>query len=206
MALSAVLAFWVTSFLLVITPGADWAYVINAGLRGRSVVPSVAGLLLGYVALTAVVAAGVGTLVAGSPVALGVLTLAGAGYLIWLGVGALRHPADPAAAEDDAGAGSWRSQVLKGAGISGLNVKGLILFLSLLPAFATTGAALPLAGQIAVFGLVHVLSCGVVYTAVGVAARRVLAARRSLARGVSRFSGAAMVSIGSVLVAHQFAA
>ncbi len=206
MAVSAVVAFWVTSFLLVITPGADWAYMINAGLRGRSVLPAAAGLLLGYVALTAVVATGVGTLVAGSPVALGVLTLAGAGYLIWLGVGALRHPADPAAADDGTPAVSTRAQVLKGAGISGVNVKGLILFISLLPAFATTGAALPVTAQIAVFGLVHIVSCGVVYTAVGMTARRVLAARRSLARGVSRFSGVAMVTIGGVLVAHQFAA
>ncbi len=206
MAMSAVLAFWVTSFLLVMTPGADWAYMITAGLRGRSVVPAVTGLLLGYVALTAVVAAGVGTLVAGSPVALGVLTFAGAGYLIWLGIGALRHPAEPAAADGDATTTSWRRQVLTGAGISGLNVKGLILFISLLPAFAATDAALPLTAQIAVFGLVHVVSCGLVYTAVGVTARRVLAARRSLARGVSRLSGVAMVSIGSVLVAHQLAA
>ncbi len=206
MAWGAVLAFWGTSFLLVITPGADWAFVINAGLRGRSVLPAVTGLLLGYVALTAVVAAGVGTLVAGSSVALGALTFAGAGYLIWLGVGALRHPTDPAAARDGTDAASTRAQVLKGAGISGLNVKGLILFISLLPAFSTTGAALPVTGQIAVLGLVHIVSCGVVYTMVGMTARRVLSARRSLARGVSRFSGAAMVAIGGVLVAHQLAA
>jgi threonine/homoserine/homoserine lactone efflux protein len=208
-AVSAVVAFWVTSFLLVVTSGAEWAYMINAGLRGRSVLPAAAGLLLGYVGLTAVVAAGVGTLVAGSPVALGALTLAGAGYLIWLGVGALRHPADPAAAGDEAAAASTRPRCSrepgKGAGISGLNVKGLILFISLLPAFATTQAALPVTAQIAVFGLVHIVSCGVVYTAVGMTARRVLAARRSLARAVSRFSGASMVAIGSMLVAHQFA-
>ncbi len=206
MALSTVVAFWVTSFMLVITPGVDWAYMINAGLRSRSVLPAAAGLLLGYVALTAVVAAGVGTLVAGSPVALGVLTLAGAVYLIWLGVGALRHPTDSPAADDGAAVEPWHAQVLKGAAISGVNVKGLILFISLLPAFATTGAALPVTVQIAVFGLVHIVSCGVVYTAVGITARRVLSARPSLARGVARLSGAAMVTIGGVLVTRQFVA
>jgi threonine/homoserine/homoserine lactone efflux protein len=139
-ALGAVVAFWATSFLLVITPGADWAYMITAGLRGRTVVPAVAGLLLGYVVLTAVVAAGVAVLVAGSPAVLGALTLAGAAYLIWLGVGVLRHPAQPGAADSD-GDTSWRWQVLKGAGISGLNPKALLLFLALLPQFTVTGSA-----------------------------------------------------------------
>lgn len=82
--------------------------------------------------LTAVVAAGVGALVAESPVVLGVLTVAGAVYLICLGVGALRHPAEPTWADDGAAASSV-SQALKGAGISGLNPKGLLLLVSLLP-------------------------------------------------------------------------
>ena len=58
MAIGVVIAFWGVSFLLVLVPGADWAYAIAAGLRDRSVLPAVAGLLAGYVALTAVVAAG----------------------------------------------------------------------------------------------------------------------------------------------------
>ena len=45
------------SFLLVLVPGADWAYAIAAGLRDRSVLPAVAGLLAGYAVLTTVVAA-----------------------------------------------------------------------------------------------------------------------------------------------------
>ena len=36
MAGSTVAAFWAVSFLLVITPGADWAYAIAAGLRHRT--------------------------------------------------------------------------------------------------------------------------------------------------------------------------
>jgi hypothetical protein len=36
-ALGAVVAFRGTSFLLVLTPGADWAYMITAGLRNRGV-------------------------------------------------------------------------------------------------------------------------------------------------------------------------
>ena len=57
MAVGTLAAFWAVSFLLVLVPGADWAYAIAAGLRDRSVLPAVAGLLAGDAGLTAVVAA-----------------------------------------------------------------------------------------------------------------------------------------------------
>ena len=37
MPVSSVLAFWVVALLLIAVPGADWAFTIGAGLRGRSV-------------------------------------------------------------------------------------------------------------------------------------------------------------------------
>ena len=58
MAAGPVIAFWTVSLALVLVPGADWAYAIAAGLRDRSVLPAVAGMLAGYLALTLVVAAG----------------------------------------------------------------------------------------------------------------------------------------------------
>ena len=35
MAIGTLAAFWAVSFLLVLVPGADWAYAIAAGLRDR---------------------------------------------------------------------------------------------------------------------------------------------------------------------------
>ena len=98
MAISTVMAFWAVSFLLVLVPGADWAYAIAAGLRDRSVLPAVAGLLAGYVALTAVVAAGVAAVIARSPVMLTVLTTLGAVYLLWLGISTVARPLAPRSA------------------------------------------------------------------------------------------------------------
>ena len=95
MAGGTVTAFWAVSFLFVVTPGADWAYAIAAGLRHRVVLPAVGGLLAGHLVATAVVAAGVGALVARLPLLLTVLTLAGALYLVWLGTGTLARPAVP---------------------------------------------------------------------------------------------------------------
>jgi threonine/homoserine/homoserine lactone efflux protein len=202
MACGTVAAFWAVSFLFVITPGADWAYAIAAGLRHRVVLPAVGGLLVGHLAATAVVAAGVGALVARSPLVLTVLTAVGATYLVWLGTGMLAHPATPQACTEEP-AGSWLRQAAKGAGISGLNPKVFLLFLALLPQFTDPDAAWPIEAQIVVLGLVHVASCAVVYTGVGTGARRLLRVRPTAAGAVTRVSGTAMIVIGVVLLAEQ---
>jgi threonine/homoserine/homoserine lactone efflux protein len=162
----------------------------------------VGGLLAGHLVATAIVAAGAGTLVAGSPVVLTVLTVAGSAYLAWLGIGMLVRPSIPQAGEEQV-SGSWARQVLKGAGISGLNPKVFLLFLALLPQFTDLDAHWPIAGQIVVLGLVHVASCAIVYTGVGAGARVVLRTRPTAARAVNRISGAAMVAIGVFLLVEQ---
>jgi threonine/homoserine/homoserine lactone efflux protein len=202
MAISAVTGFWMVSLLLVLVPGADWAYAIAAGVRDRSVLPAVAGLLTGYVALTAVVAAGVAALVARWPLLLTTLTAVGALYLLWLGISTLARPSAPAAPSGE-GSPSWVRRAVRGAGISGLNPKALLLFVALLPQFVTRGVAWPFAAQIALLGLVHTANCGVVYTGVGTAARRVLRARPATAVVVTRCSGAAMVVIAALLLAER---
>ncbi|MFD7511428.1 LysE family translocator [Streptomyces sp. NPDC059853] len=203
MSASVIAAFWALSVLLVLVPGADWAYVITAGLRDRSVAPAVGGLLLGYAALTAVVAAGVGAVLAGSPALLTALTALGAAYLVWLGATALARPAAPAAeAGGEAPASRW-AKVLKGAGISGLNPKALLLFVALLPQFTSRDSGWPLAVQLALLGLVHTVNCGAVYAGVGLTARAVLRSRPAAARAVSRLSGLAMATIGVLLLADH---
>jgi threonine/homoserine/homoserine lactone efflux protein len=205
MAIGTVMAFWAVSFLLVLVPGADWAYAIAAGLRDRSVLPAVAGLLAGYVALTAVVAAGVAALIARSPVLLAVLTTLGALYLLWLGATTVARPSAPRAAAEQSSQSRVR-RAAKGAGISGFNPKALLLFLALLPQFITRSASWPVAAQIALLGLVHTANCAMVYTSVGVTARRVLRTRPATAAVVTRCSGAAMIVIGIVLLAERLLA
>lgn len=164
--------------------------------------PAVGGLLLGHLVATLVVAAGVAALVARQPLVLAVLTCAGAAYLVWLGVGALRSRGE-LHAHGASAAGSWLRQAATGFGVSGLNPKVFLLFLALLPQFTDADASWPVAAQIVALGLVHVASCAVVYTLVGTGARRVLGTRPAAARAVTRLSGAAMVLIGIVLLAEQ---
>ncbi|EFE68841.1 LysE family translocator [Streptomyces viridosporus] len=203
---TALLSFLALDLMLVCVPGADWAYTISAGLRGRSVVPAVGGLVAGYALHTVLAAAGLAVLVAGSPALLTALTVAGAGYLVWLGWSVLRRPGAPAAdgaAEEENGVRAFR----RGAAISGLNPKGLLLYLSVLPQFLVTGdgARLPVPAQTAVLGLLHMACCAVVYLSVGLAARAVLGTRPAAARAVVRTSGAAMLGIGAFLLVQRLA-
>lgn len=202
MSLHAFAAFWAVSLLFVITPGADWAYAIAAGLKGRVVIPAVAGLLGGHVAATLIVAAGVGGLVASSPVAMAVLSVAGAGYLLWLGVNMLVKPSVPHAGALQQEL-SWQRWAFKGLCVSGLNPKVFLLFLALLPQFTEATAPWPVPLQIIALGLVHAASCGVVYLLVGFGSQAVLRARPAAARWVSRLSGACMIIIAAILLIEQ---
>ena len=195
-------AFLAVDLLLVFTPGADWAFAISAGLRDRSVVPAVAGLIAGHAAYALLAVAGLSVIVARSPDVLTALTVAGIGYLLWLGWSVLRQPATVTAAEESTGR-SRRQVMLKGAGISGLNPKALLLYFSLFPQFIRPSTGWPVAAQTGLLSMIHLTACTVVYLAVGVLARTVLTARPSAARAVTRVSGAMMIAIGGfLLVAH----
>jgi threonine/homoserine/homoserine lactone efflux protein len=235
MAAGSVVAFWGVALLLIMVPGADWAFVLGASLRGHSVLPAVGGLVLGYAGITTVVAVGVGAIVGRSPALLAGLTVAGGCYLIWHGATTFaRSAAPPAAALPRAGTasagtpsagtpsagaapagtssagaapagipptGAGQAVLVRGMGVSALNPKGLLVFLALLPQFTNPHGSWPLAGQLGLLGLVFVLSCGAFYLGLGSVARKILAARPAAARGVTRFSGAAMVVIGALLLA-----
>lgn len=202
---AVLLAFWALVALLVVVPGPDWAFTLASGVRDQVVLPAVAGLLVGYCAITVVVAAGVGALVAGTPVVLSALTVVGAAYLIYLGGSLLARPGADAGVVAPAPArpASRWTVLLRGVGVSGLNPKGLLLFLAVLPQFTDPERGWPEPVQLTVLGLVFVGTCGLFYTTLGLCARSVLRARPHTARVVSRVSGAAMVLIGLVLLGER---
>ena len=202
MAVSLFAAFWAVSILFVITPGMDWAYAISAGMHGRVVIPAVSGLLLGHFIAILIVAAGIGALVAGNPIALTVLTVIGAAYLLWLGINMFIHPSVPNAGEIQE-TSSWRRWTIKGACVSGLNPKVFLLFLALLPQFTDPGGSWSIPVQIISLGLIHLFSCGVVYFLVGFSSQTILRTRPRAAQIVSQISGIAMIVIALLLFAEQ---
>jgi threonine/homoserine/homoserine lactone efflux protein len=234
---STLAAFWLLSLLLIAVPGADWAFILAAGLHARRVAPAVAGLAAGYSALTALVAAGVGALVAGSAPAMTALAVTGGAYLMWHGtrtaLAAQSTDPDPAAdAATDASAGTgtdqagadraganragtdqagrvaagWWPLFRQGVGVSGLNPKGLLLFLALLPQFADPARAWPLWLQLAALGLAFTLTCVAFYLVLGSLARTLLVAHPGAAAWSTRVAGLAMLGLGAALLVERLTA
>ncbi|MEE9097559.1 LysE family translocator [Pseudarthrobacter phenanthrenivorans] len=198
------LAFLVVAAALACTPGVDWAYTIAAGLRQRSFVPAVAGLCGGYVLHTALLVAGLAAVLAGMPGVLGWITLAGAGYLLWLGVGTLRSWRGASfSAHADSGSGTQLRTFLQGMGTSGINPKGLLFYVALIPQFISADASLPVPVQSGLLGMTFVALVGVVYTAVALLSRKLLQSRPGAARAVTLASGIIMVALGAVLLGEQ---
>lgn len=200
------LAFILVAAALACTPGVDWAYSITAGLRQRSFVPAVAGLCGGYVLHTALLVAGLAAVLAGMPGVLGWITLAGAGYLMWLGISTLRSWRGASFSAADAVGRPSASQLrtfLQGMGTSGINPKGLLFYVALIPQFVSADASLPVPVQSGLLGMTFVALAGLVYTAVALLSRTLLQSRPGAARAVTLASGIIMVLLGLVLLGEQ---
>ncbi|MGH3502002.1 MAG: LysE family translocator [Nocardioidaceae bacterium] len=205
MAVASVLAFWAAALLLIIAPGLDWAFTLSCVLQERSVLAAAAGLMIGYTAMTLVVAAGLGTLLAHTPVALTVLSVAGGLYLMWLGATTLTSRGASTIARRKA-FGSNRDVLLKGIGVSGLNPKALLLFVALLPQFANPSWPWPLPIQLGLLGMVFTLTCTVFYPCLGTVARKAVLSRPAATRVLTVVSGVSMLIIGAALIAERLIA
>ncbi|HIW92548.1 MAG TPA: LysE family translocator [Candidatus Corynebacterium avicola] len=209
-----VLQFAVTAGLFTMIPGADWAYAIAAGLRSsssRALAVPVLGLASGYVILVCIVAVGVGALIAANPAALTLLTVIGSCYIIYLGVStllSLRQSAStlvPTRASDEAEESGLLGSFFGGMGISGLNPKGLMLLLALLPQFLThDGWASGI--QIMLLGGIFVIETLLIYSGVAVLARTLLQSRPRLNRAVSVASGIFLTLFGTWLLVDSLLA
>jgi threonine/homoserine/homoserine lactone efflux protein len=133
--------------------------------------------------------------------------VAGGLYLIWLGAKTITRPTAQAITAEPTPSGTrpgtGRATLARGIGVSGLNPKGLLLFLAILPQFTSPRGSWPLTVQLAVLGLVFTLTCAAFYLCVGSFANKILRARPGAARAITRFSGTAMIVIGALLLAER---
>lgn len=85
--------FVVTTIIAMITPGPDMLFVLGCGMRGgpRAGLLATAGVATSEAIHIAVAAAGLAALFAAVPIAFTVVRIAGAAYLIYLGVQIIRH-------------------------------------------------------------------------------------------------------------------
>jgi threonine/homoserine/homoserine lactone efflux protein len=92
---------------------------------------------------------------------------------------------------------------VRGAGTSGLNPKGLLLFVAVLPQFVDRGGGWPVPLQITLLGATHMLDCAIGYLALGSLARNVFGSRPSVVRAMTQAAAAAMIVLGALLVLER---
>jgi len=136
-------AFSLTSMILIAIPGPSVLFVISRSLsRGRRAgLATVIGNSVGEYVLVIAVAVGIGPLVEDSIVAFTAIKLVGAGYLVYLGIQALRHRRSIATALNAGQAHTSTRRILRDGFIVGVtNPKSMIYFAALLPQFVNRSA------------------------------------------------------------------
>jgi threonine/homoserine/homoserine lactone efflux protein len=197
-------AFVVASVVLIVIPGPSVLFVIGRSLAlGRlGGLLSVVGNALGMVPLVAAVALGVGALVAQSVVIFTIIKFAGALYLVYLGIQAIRHRADAAAAVNGevATRSHWR-QLGEGFIVGVTNPKTIAFFVAVLPQFVDfTAGSIPLQlFELGVVFIVLALLCDSIWALAASAARNWFARSPKRAAHLAATGGVMMIGLGGVL-------
>jgi threonine/homoserine/homoserine lactone efflux protein len=201
---SHLLAFGLVSFVLIVVPGPNVLFVISRSLMlGRAAgVGTAFGGQLGVYAQVAAVAFGIGALVQRSVALFSVIKLAGAVYLGYLGVQAIRHRrALGAALQAPAARKSIGRIVGDGIAVGVTNPKSIVFFAAVLPQFAEPSAGhLPVQMLLlgAVFMAIAVL-CDSTYALAAGTARAWLARSPRRLELVGGTGGLVMIGIGASL-------
>jgi threonine/homoserine/homoserine lactone efflux protein len=149
--------FLVASLLIIIAPGPSVLFTLARGVAwGRAVaVLTVLGNSLGTLVLSAIVAVGLGPLLARSKVLSIVLQLAGGCYLLWLGYDAMRHRREHARAMTDReGQRPNKVKIVRQGFVVGvLNPKALVFFAAVFPHFVDRAKG-DVTGQLLIFGVI----------------------------------------------------
>ncbi|MGB0098762.1 MAG: LysE family translocator [Nocardioides sp.] len=206
------LAFVVASALFIQLPGPSLLFTIGRALTvgRRDALLSVVGNALGVVTQVLAVAVGLGAVVAASAQAYTALKIAGAAYVVWLGVQAIRHRADARTALGAVGGASAVpvrvSRSLRvGFTVGVTNPKTIVFFVAFLPQFVNepaghAGAQLALLGL--VFGAMAVASDSAWALAAGTA-RDWFARRPQRLDSLGVAGGVMMIGLGATMAASE---
>ena len=146
------LAFGAMSFLLIVIPGPSVLFVIGRALAHgrRAALTTVVGNTLGAYVLVAAVAFGIGPIVERSAIVFTALKLAGAAYLVYLGVKAFRERGSlPTALTADSRAHSMQRTLCDGFAV--------VFFAAVLPQFVD-----PVQGHL----VVQMLTLGMIFNVI----------------------------------------
>lgn len=209
--------FWpylVASLVCIASPGPDSMSVLSIGLaRGRREAMQFAlGVGTGCLTHTMWAALGVAAVVAASEQLFAAIKLAGAAYLLWLGIGALRAPdalAGGLSGATSASAGDarvpGRRRFLQGFVNNSLNPKVMLFFIAFLPQFVDPALG-PASVQMLALGAGFALMTAASYVLLGAASGRVGEAfvrRPALARLLNRMVGILFIGLAARLALSQ---
>jgi threonine/homoserine/homoserine lactone efflux protein len=152
---SHLLAFAITALVIIVIPGPSVLFTVGRALSygRREALLTVLGNGLGAAAVAAVVAVGLGAIVAASAVVLTVIKLGGAAYLIYLGVQAFRERRSLVEALRAKPEPARTKRVLwQGFLVGVTNPKTVVFFGAVMPQFAD--ATRPVVPQLLIFGTI----------------------------------------------------
>lgn len=202
--IDALMAFTFAATLLTLTPGLDTALILRtSAVEGtRKAIQAQLGINAGCLVWAAMVAFGLGALIAVSELAYNLLKWCGAAYLVWLGVQMLLRPRQSmGSVAMSAGA---RSGFMRGFFGNLLNPKVGIFYVSFLPQFIPAGHS----PVLWTFGLVmiHVL-LGTLWSALLIGSTRRLSGflqREKVVKWLDRTTGTVFLLFATKLaVSHR---
>ena len=193
-------AFVVASLVLAVTPGPAVLYIVTRSLAQgrRSGLASVSGVALGNFGNAVGAAVGLASLFAVSALAFTVVKYAGAAYLLWLGVQAMRARGTEAAVVAPA-AQPVRRVFRDGFLVALLNPKTAIFFAAFLPQFMSVGPGASSLAQSVALGALFVAVAAVSDSCYALAAGSVgpALARAGRWRGAGRYlTGGVFIGLG----------
>jgi threonine/homoserine/homoserine lactone efflux protein len=158
--------FIAASALLAIAPGPDIVYVLARGISQgpRAGIAAALGFATGCIFHTVLAAVGIAALIRSSEIAFNLVRYAGAAYLVWIGIQALRHRASfsiEGASDARALSTIYRQSVIGNV----LNPKVTLFFLAFLPQFVNTQAG-HVGWQMALLGAIFMVVTIVIFGAV----------------------------------------
>ncbi|KEO51318.1 LysE family translocator [Thioclava pacifica] len=199
--------FLTAAVLLNLSPGPDIAFILGQTIRGgrKSGFAAMGGIWTGALVHASFAAAGLSAILASSATAFAAVKWAGAAYLIYLGIKALRSRGGSFVSEAQSGLVSalviWRQGVF----VSLLNPKVAIFFLAFLPQFVVEGAG-PIWAQLFLHGLLIIVVAGLIEPPLVLLGEKLtegLRERPNLGMWMDRCLGTLLIGLGIRLALQQ---
>ncbi|MGE0332475.1 MAG: LysE family translocator [Ramlibacter sp.] len=199
MTLSTYLLYVAAVALLILTPGPTMLMCMTNALNHgpRRAMTSVAGAVTAVLGVKLLSALGLGALLSASEAAFTAVKVAGAAYLVWLGIKTFRSGA---ALQLGQGAAPGRSFYLQGLLVGASNPKAVLFFAAFFPQFLNPAA--PMAPQLAILALTFVAFEFAVLTlcALGVSRLVPLLKTSGPVRWINRICGGLFTVMGGLLL------